>query len=801
MLALLTATSARSATLQLKDGSVLAGDIGQTAGVADDPLNPSKGAGGVPVTPIVVVDDGLRRTFLHKTAVREVLDQGSDPTVKIRVWQNVASRGSSIGVVGQALRITPLDKFGRRTFEMPTAEGPIAVIQGVTEVTPVYVRLQGLVAEPNSYLWDQRLATSSLPREVLATVLGGAVPRNDLDARLEVVRLYLQSERYQDARFELERVQKDFEGRPEAKAEGFDEDVRQLRQLAAKRLLDEVQLRQRAGQHRLVRSLLTSFPADGVPGETLQRVAELLDEVERGDGERADAIAQLERAAAAIADAGPRRIAERAVAEIRAGLSEASAERLTAFRQLSRGDGVSAERLAAVAISSWIVGSARAVDELSTALELVDVRDNVRRYLVEPNADRRASLLVEIRDSPWVTVQRVADILRLMAPPLPLVAEIETLEDEPSTDETGDEGPNADEPDASPQLPAGCHVVTSPTGARAVVQLPPEYDPLRRYPAIVALAPIAATPASMLDFWAGSVVPTEEGAGARAGQAMRRGYVVIAIDWAPGGALAYGYTPREHAAVLGALREAMRRVSIDADRVYLTGHGEGGDAAWDVAVAHPDAWAGVMPFLARTGRYVTWYTENAKHVAWRFVNGELDAGKVAHNATEFDAYLKPQHDAVVVEYRGRGYEPLGDELQSAFDWMERRKRRPPPEEFEVLAMRPSDNYFWWVEAHGLPAKSMVAPAAWPPPRGTRGAPLRGRKLVGDKLAIFARVEGVTVWLSPELVDFGKPIEIEWNGRRLVPRGETVEPDLEVLLEDARTRADRVRPYWARVEGR
>lgn len=794
----LAAATAVGATLQLKDGSTLSGDIGQTAGVADDPFKPDEGSGEVPVTPILVIDDGLRRTFLHKTSVREVLDQGAEPTVKIRVWQNVAERGASIGVVGQALRITPLDKYGRRMFEMPTPEGPIAVIQGVTEVTPVYTRLQGLVAEPRSYLWDQRLATSGLPREVLATVLASSVPRDDLDARLEVVRLYLQSERYQDARVELERIQQEFQGRPEAKAEGFDQDIRQLRQLAAKRLLDEIKLRQRAGQHQLVRSLLEAFPADGVPGETLQQVAEMLDAVDRRGAERAAAIEALERAAAAIREPGPAKIARRIVAEVKRGLSEATEDRLSAFQQLSAGEGIDAERLAAVAMSGWIVGAGAAVDSLPAALALVSLRDDVRRYLIEPSAEVRESLLVSIRDNRAMTVKRVAAILRLMAPPLELPGASAASDNGEATKDDVTDDPTT----GGPSPPAiGCHELPVAAGGRAVVQLPPEYDPLRRYPTIVALAPIGATAESMLDFWAGAVVPNEAGSGARAGQAMRRGYVVVAIEWASDGALGYGHTPREHATILSALRDAMRRVSIDADRVFLTGHGEGGDAAWDLAAAHPDAWAGVMPFLARVGRYVPFYKANAQHVAWRFVNGELDAGKVAANGSEFDAYLKPQRDTTVIEYRGRGYEPLGDELQRAFEWIERRKRRDPPDEFEVVSMRPSDNYFWWVEAHGLPARSMVAPAAWPPKRGTRAAPIRASKRDVNRLAVMARVEGVTIWLAPDLVDFDQPMEIEWNGRRLVERGATVTPQLEVLLEDARTRADRVRPYWAKVDSR
>ena len=164
----------------------------------------------------------------------------------------------------------------------------------------------------------------------------------------------------------------------------------------------------------------------------------------------------------------------------------------------------------------------------------------------------------------------------------------------------------------------------------------------------------------------------------------------------------------------------MRRFSVDSDRVYLTGHGTGGDAAWDLGLAHPDLWAGVMPIVALADRYTTRYAANAQYVSWYFVDGELDGDRMAQNATQFDRYLKPKGDTTVVEYLGRGFEPFGDELQRLFEWMSLRKRTTP-EEFECVTMRPWDNFFWWLEVRGLADKSMVAPSSWPPRRRGRCA--------------------------------------------------------------------------------
>ncbi|QDT69965.1 hypothetical protein MalM25_29090 [Planctomycetes bacterium MalM25] len=787
-LAILAIGSAcHAATLQLNDGRIISGKLGETAGVAEDPIAPGPSAGAIRTTPILVIEDGLRRAYVHKTAVREVLDERDEPRIRIPVWQNPAKRGASLGSIGAPSSMTPFDEYGRRIIELPSDKGPIAVIQGVTEVTPVYTRVQGLKAEPRSYLWDMRLATSSLPRQTLTNILHGAIPRNDFDARMQVVRLYLQSERYRDASEELKTIQADFAGSPEASLPDLEDNLRRLRGLAARSLLDEIELRRDAGQHALARTFLERFPDEGVTGDTLQRVRELLDEDDAQRARHETLLARLDGVTTQLGEPAAKRVAERIVAEIRARLTPATADRLTAFTQLASGDALSSNELAAVAISGWLLGSNNADESLPAALSLVRTRDAIRRYLATGNPQERAAALNTLRDAEGAEVSRVAELLARMEPPLPLV-------DPPDASMTDGEI------EASPPLPVGCYELTTEVGERTIrslVQLPPEYDPLRSYPTILTLGDLGVSPDRQLDYWAGS--PRAEVG--RLGQARRRGYVVIAIDWATPDQLRYGYRAEEHAAVLSSLRNAMRRVAIDSDRVFLTGHGAGGDLAWDLALAHPEHWAGCLPFLAVADRYCDRYWRNAEFVPWRVVLGELDAGKLDRNARELDRYLRPRYDATVVEYRGRGYDPLSDDIQRTFDWMGRKRRGAPPEEFECNTMRPWDNYFWWIEAEGLPQKSITLPAQWPPRRGSRPASIRGRKYTGNKLAIFCGAEKVTVWLSPELVDFDQPIEIEHNGRRLVPRGERVTPDLGVLLEDARTRADRKRPYWAKVESR
>ena len=65
--------------------------------------------------------------------------------------------------------------------------------------------------------------------------------------------------------------------------------------------------------------------------------------------------------------------------------------------------------------------------------------------------------------------------------------------------------------------------------------------------------------------------------------------------------------------------------------------------------------------------------------------------------------------------------------------------------------------------------------------------------------ITSAADKVTIWLSPEIVNMNAKLTISVNGRRAPVGGRGIEPSLSILLEDARSRADRQHPFWARVD--
>ena len=757
------------AVIMLKDGRTLEGKVVEVSGVAEDPTRPKIPAGEIAVTPILLLDDGLHRVYIHKSQVHQILEQTNRKKIRIRLWQNVAKKGAPIAHVGRSMRVDPFDEYGRRIYELVSRDGPLPVVQGITEITPVYTRVQGLRVDPRSYVWDMRIATSSIPRETLNTILVRAVPQQDLDNRLQVVRLYLQGKRYRDARLELEKIITDFPG-----LEDRQQEIRQLRQMGARSILEELKLRTRAGQHQLVRTMLDQFSTEEVDGETLQQVRELVKQHESNEARQAALLTQLNDLAGQISDPIHAELTAKFLQEISAGLNSDTVSRFNSFARLVDGSTLTPGQKVALALSGWLVGSNNATDNFAVALSLTEVRDLVLEYLRSDQPVHRTEVLAELRDVEGATVERITDLLKRLAPPKELS-------------------------DGAHQG-YGYYELAAPgmTGAADVkyaVQVPLEYHPLRNYPAIVMLNGQGYSSQQELDFWAGA--PRENAS--RAGQAMRHGYVAIAVQWQEEHQLKYQYSAREHHAVLTALRDALRHFSIDTDRVFLSGHGIGGDAAWDIALAHPDLWAGVVPILAAADRYCSRYWMNAEFTSWYFVVGEKDGNKMARNAREFDRYLRPKFDATIVEFQGRGYEAFHDEIQNLFDWMNRRKRRAIPKEFRCATMRPWDNYFWWLEVEGLPPKTMVEPAAWPPPRGARPAQLRGKVGENNKLSVFGQAQRTTVWLSPEMVDFDRHLRVEVNGRRITGRERFVKPEVAVLLEDVRTRGDRNHPFWAKVD--
>jgi predicted esterase len=760
---LVTGLSAiRADRVELADGRVLEGRFVLVPGVTTDPraAPPETSA-----TSILICDDELTRTMVSKRRVTKAEPGQTGPVPEqIPIPQRIASEGRRVAGVGGILGTTTFDDHGRRILSLMTASGQLDIVQGITQITPRWTRLE-TVAMENPHLLDMRIATSSIPRDALANVIDRGIDRNDADERLRVVRLYLQAERFEDAQRELDGVLQDF---PDLAGLAAERDG--LTNLMHVRLLEEIRLRSRVGQDRLAMRLLENFPTADAGGEILEEIREERDRYRNAQAHAQRLVDALAERIEQLGDEGDRQRATAVTAEIRQQMTFATLERLATFERLGLDAAMPIDRSVAIAISGWVQGAATATDNLKLALSMVRVRDHLRDYLRAGDRAARTEPRRRLGDEEAFDAATIAGIARLMRPPL----------------------------ETPPEQSPGLYELAIPgleghEGTSCLVQLPSEYDPLRSYPAVVTLHASWSTPLNQIEWWAGLPSPD----GVRRGQADRHGTIVIAPQWGRPGQAAYEYSAREHAAVLNAVRAATKRFAIDTDRIFLSGHSGGGDAAWDIALAHPDLWAGLVAIAPAAGNYVSHYWRNAESLPLYLVGGELDAGIFQRNTMDLDRYFAKGFDATYVEYRGRGHEHFSDEIIRIFAWMAIKKRTFFPAEIEAVSMRPWDSFFWWVEMAGQPPRTIVLPDDWPPPKGSSPLTITAKTTPGNSIVVRCGAADVTIWLSPEFIDFRQPATVTLNSRRLF-RGEIV-PDVDVMLEDLRLRGDRQHPFWAKVQ--
>ncbi|MEM1070862.1 MAG: alpha/beta hydrolase, partial [Planctomycetota bacterium] len=415
------------------------------------------------------------------------------------------------------------------------------------------------------------------------------------------------------------------------------------------------------------------------------------------------------------------------------------------------------------------MGAGSGEQNLSVAISLVQVRDLVAEYLGDADDIRRKEIIDTLRNLEGSQPEYVDRMLPLLLPVKPF-------------------------PEGSESQSVGGMFAVDTGTARYLVQLPPEYNPLRQYPCVIALHESRSDPLNQINWWAG---PYDADAGVRMGHAARHGFIVVAPIWSRPNQRLYEYTPKEHQRVLVAMRDAMRRTSIDADRIFLTGHGEGGTAAWDIALAHPDLWAGMVAISGKPAKTVPHYEPNSRHVPMYMVMGELDGLRA--NGSILDDYMSFNHDAMVVMYRGRGREYFYDEIPRIFEWMQlpSHERRDPPREISAATIRKGDQFYWWLELGDLKPGVPVDPILWEQAKRIRAGKIEASIGQGNQIRISdGPTEQFHVMLRPqEGIDMAEPIVVRYRSR--TERAE-FDGSIEFLLEDVRLRADRKRAFWMSV---
>lgn len=748
---------------QLRNGLVLRGSKAEIASLKEG--FGAASAGESHLRPIWLIDDGLRRIYIHGKGMTDgnPVDVG-DLERSIELWQPKPLGGKVVAGLGNALAVSPFNEFGRRILTVRGPEGPVQIIQGITELNSRYAKLLALKGKP-ALSWDMRVATSSIDSASLNRIFKRRMDPSDLNARLEVVRFFINAERYDDAKQALQETIDDFPDEVDLKPQ-----VVALTEKQAEQLLDEAQTRAAAGQYQLARGILEGFPV-GIVGRIKRlQVEDALKTLNDNDQQAASLMGQLTEQVAQL-DNQQATALQPMLEEMKAGLSADTLPRLSDYARLGSAENLPLDNRVALGVAGWLLGSGSGEQNLSVTISLIQVRDLVAEYLGTEDPARRKQILETLKTLEGAQPEYVDRILPLLKPPLPWPEESE-----------------------DPDVP-GLHVIDQ-EDARYLIQLPPEYNPLREYPCVIALHESRSDPAIQVDWWAG---PHNAVTGTRLGHASRHGFIVVAPIWSRPGQVLYEYTPQEHQRVLVAMRDAMRRASIDADRIFIAGHGEGGTAAWDIALAHPDLWAGMISISGSPSKTVPHYEPNSRYLPLYMVMGELDKSKA--DGAIIDDYMSFNHNAMVVMYRGNGRAYFYDEIQRLFEWMRlpAHRRQDPPLDIETASMRSGDQFFWWLELGELKSGVAIDPILWD--QATRIRAGKVSASIGTDNQIRLRsgpADQFRVLLRPQPgIDLNQEVVVRFGSAPA--RRAQFDGGLEVLLEDARQRADRKRPFWMVIE--
>lgn len=765
----LCAAVARGDELVLQSGITLRGNVIRMSGLNSRTIGQNNNA-DVPAAIYWMCDDGVRRYFVLRKHAPEVVDADLSRGVLFELHHERRGTKAIPSTIGYFEK-TDFDKYGRRLIELQTPTGVEPIHQAITEIRPEYLKV-----ESTSHKWVMGLDVSTVPVETLREIIGQGIDPQRVDDLKAVAAFFIQVGRYLQAREEIEQIAAAF---PEQAS--WAEELRiQVQHLNALNALQEVRRRQVAGQYVFAHEIATKFPADRVSADVLREARDIAAGIEKEWAQIAHAGVLLDLLQAEIEPEAAQRLAPLRAALL-AELHIDSLPRLDPFLRAEADPGLKPAEKLALAYSGWIVGSANAVTALEDAIRLWDARFLVLEYLRNHgDPAHRQEILAELLKTEGVSLPRIVQMIEHLPPPLP-------------------------SPELPPGEPATVDVLDAWDQVRGKysVVLPREYSPQHVYPLLVVLHAGGMSPAQELTLWTGSAD--------QPGPAYSRGYVTIAPHYSEDGDKTYDYSSEMHDSVLESINDARRRFRIDSNRIYLAGHGMGGDACFDLGMSHPGIFAGIVPINGVSDRYCRSYRLNDPQAAWYVVGGELHGDQQGYalerNALDLNQMMRSGQDVLYCEYKKRGFETYFEEFSRIFDWFAAHRRAPQPRELGpgkpydagVSILRPFDTRFHWLEVSGLPER-LSEPILWESrQKKPRPLTIQGKFAAGDEInTLYIEHPGsrATVWLSPEIVDFDKRIKVVKGSTKYF---DFVSPDVGVLLEDLRIRGDRQRLYWAKLE--
>ena len=264
------------------------------------------------------------------------------------------------------------------------------------------------------------------------------------------------------------------------------------------------------------------------------------------------------------------------------------------------------------------------------------------------------------------------------------------------------------------------------------------------------------------------------------------GYLYVALR-APNNTWNGFYDTYVYPLVANLVRQFILFADVDPNKVFIMGYSHGGYGAFAIGPKMPDRFAAVHASAAAPTEGET-TAKTLRNTIFTVMVGELDTmyGRYDRDKKFRDTVEKLRGDRTdiypvavqIIAGNGHGGLPDRDKIADMYPAV----RHPVPRELTWLMTDKVIRDFFWLRSEA-PGKQLEIEAV-----------CRDNRLT---VTTTTNVTSASVMLDRRLVDFDKPVELEWNGKALKPR--KLQPSLRVLGETLLRRGDPELAFTAQLD--
>jgi len=658
-------------------------------------------------------------------------------------------------------QMSPFDSSGRAVAELKVSGQKTETIQlGITSINQNMVEVSS-----QTHAWKFGKSMAVIPDGILYPgLLEQAVGFDDGDIRLNMAGMLTKAGKIPAARRLLDNVRESF---PDLKV-AVDHADEILRQKFASSVLQELQRKQQAGQNARAAAYARLFPDQDLTAAAQVAVRDLITDYQELKRRIEQASATLLVSVGTIADQDRQQQARDMVARLRDELDTHNIQNLEAWEFLSEDDGLDAESKIALAVSGWMLGSDNALQSFTECYGLFQIRQTITDFVAAESSDTitRSTLIQHIQEQEGYSVERTAALIRNMRAPVPINA--------------------VPQPDGSQTF----RLTSELDGMNGIGRLPADYSGNRQYPLLIAVPRQGVSLQDTLAWW------TQ--------QAERFGYIVVVPEVLEQHSEQYSADAEQHVRMLRFVRRIKLGLRVDDNRIFIAGHGVGGEIAMDMASSHSELFAGVVSIAGLGRRHVQWAAHNSADLGWYIVLGERQPYWYSRLRLLLKKLLgrisayKKNCNMILVRYPGRGFESFYEESPAIFEWMNVTTRNPWPDVISAEMMRSTDLHWHWIQFDSLSPEfaALENPTTFRDGVGRSGS-VSARILAGNGFHVRVRPSAGSILLSPDIpgIDTTKDVAVR-AGKTNVRVA--FEPSVRDLLEHYAATGERVRQCHMRI---